>query len=598
MKKILIALWLLISTTTVLGADVCQWNICLDGSGNIYIQNNATIYSSLLDWTGSVATGAVSSWNIVTSTWSIWTGTIKNNTWVVATTWSNAVTTPVISTVFKNRNEELNAAILRWYTNELTMYDNITDYQANNLVLREQATKLFYQTALVVEYNWETYNDCTFTDITNVSNSLKDNIKNVCNLWWLMKGNKWIFAPTNNLSYAEAITVIARIAGIQNTTTQYARRTPYLTYVKNLGILKETNINESTMETKITRWELIVLLYRLSVVYENNGGNLSDIGHTTITTTPSVELPSDTNSSNSLVSIGAWVIDTPKFTTALLWMYHSNMTVYWKASDYDPFNILTREQAAKLLSIYNKEFNNNTGTISPVSCNYTDIKNSNLKDYIIDTCQKWIFKNNTIFNPSNAIIKSEFVTAILNMLHEKPWSGQTIPTKALELEIISKADLNTFDKPITRYEVALLLSNLHLQTEFINNLKDTAVTYNVIAPIEKDATVYPAWQQKVFIDINSIDSKEFNNGFISLFGKAYKITKKEVINYLPTSYSWYGEITDITNDNEIGSVSMAIGQKWGTKTLIEWFIAFPDTKEIFSIYPTTQIPYYMITKIK
>jgi hypothetical protein len=33
------------------------------------------------------------------------------------------------------------------------MYDNITDYQANNLVLREQAAKLFYQGALVVEYD-------------------------------------------------------------------------------------------------------------------------------------------------------------------------------------------------------------------------------------------------------------------------------------------------------------------------------------------------------------------------------------------------------------------------------------------------------------
>jgi hypothetical protein len=597
MKKLLIAIWILTSiVTSTFAADICQWNICIDVNGNIYIKNNETIYSSLLEWVGTgsfitswtINTGSVNSWTTITSTGTLWT-------WIVANTWTTA-TTP-ISTIFKTPNEELNAAILRWYTNDLTIYNNITDYQANNLLLREQAAKLFYQTALIVEYNWETYNDCTFSDITSVSESLKENIKNACNLWWLMKGNKWLFTPTNNLSYAEAITVIARIADIENTTTQYARRTPYLTYVKNLGILKGTNINESTMENKITRWELIVLLYRLSVVYENNGGNLSDIANTTITT-PSIELPSDTNSSNSLVSIGAWVIDTPKFTTALLWMYHSNMTVYWKASDYDPFNILTREQAAKLLSIYNKKFKNNTGTVTSVSCNYTDIKDSWLQDYIIDACQKWIFKNSSTFNPSNAIIKSEFVTAILNMLHEKPWSGQNIPAKALELEIISKADLNTFDKPITRYEVALLLSNLHLQTEFINNLKDIAVTYNVIAPIEKDTTVYPAWQQKVFIDINSIDSKEFNNGFINLFGKSYKITKKEIINYLPTSYSRYGEITDITNDNEIGNISMAIGQKWGTKILIEWFIVFPDIKEILSIYPTTQIPYYMITKIK
>jgi len=590
----------MISVSTIFAADICQWNICIDTNGNIYIKNNEAIYSSLLEGstsgsittgttTGSINTGTV----ISTGTFSTWS--TNTNTGTITTT---TINNPIIQTVFKNRNEELNAAILRWYTNDLTIYDNITDYQDNNLVLREQAAKLFYQSALVVEYDWDLYNDCTFTDITNVSSSLKENIKNVCNLGWLMKGNKWLFMPINNLSYAEAITVIARIAGIENITTQYARRTPYLSYVKNLWILKNTNISENTMENKITRWELIVLLYRLAIVYENNGGNLSDIGNKTVTTTPSVELPSDTNSSNSLVSIGAWVIDTPKFTTALLWMYHSDMTIYRQASDYDPFNILTREQAAKLLSLYNKKFNINTGSTTTISCFYTDIKDSWLKEYINDACQQWIFRNTTTFNPGNAIIKSEFVTAILNMLHEKPWTGQTIATKALELEIISKADLNTFDKPITRYEVALLLSNLHLQTEFINNLKDTAVTYNVIAPIEKDTTVYPAWQQKVFIDINSIDSKEFNNGFISLFGKAYKITKKEVINYLPTSYSRYGEITDITNDNEIGSISMAIGQKWGTKTLIEWFIAFPDTKEIYSIYPTTQIPYYMITKIK
>jgi hypothetical protein len=350
-----------------------------------------------------------------------------------------------------------------------------------------------------------------------------------------MKGNEGLFAPINNLTYAEAITVMARISGMKNTETTSARRTPYLEYIKRINILQGTNINESTMETKITRGELIVLLYRVAIKYQQSGGNLSSLGEE-----KSTVLPSDNNSSNSLVSIGAGVIDTPKFTTALLWMYHSDMTMYWKASDYDPFNITTRAQAAKLLSIYNKKFIPATGTTLE-TCIYMDIK--------------------TTFNPNYAIIKSDFVGAILNMVGEKPTTGETVASKALQLEIISKADLNTFDKPITRYEVALLLSNLHLKTAFINNLKDITTNYNVIAPIAKDATVYPEGQQKVFIDVHSIDSKEFNNGFINLFGKSYKIKKKEVINYLPTSYSRYGEISDITNDSQIGSISMAIGQK-------------------------------------
>ncbi len=297
-------------------------------------------------------------------------------------------------------------------------------------------------------------------------------------------------------------------------------------------------------------------------------------------------------------------MDTPRFTTALLRMYHTNMTIYRKASDYNPFNILTREQAAKFLSIYNKNFaEETTGINNSIVCKYTDVADSWLKEYIINTCEKWIFRNNSTFGPDNEIIKAEFVEAILNMLHEKPTvttgmtQSQALVRRALELEIISKADLNTFDKPITRYEVALMLSNLHLKNEFIKNLKDTSATYSVISPVEKDTTIYPVWQQKVFIDINSIDSKEFNNGFINIFGKSYKISKKEIITYFPTSYSRYGELSDINNDTDIWSISMAIGQKWWSKMLIEWFIAFPETKEIYSIYPTSQIPYYMITKI-
>ena len=596
MKKTLIILWLMLSTTSVFGADICQWNICIDPSGNIYIKNSETISSSLLSWTttgnitttGTIKTGSILS---IPLTGNIITGNI-NTTIVNTEDKKNSIPSPI----FKNPTEELNAAILRWYNNDLTIHNSIIDYKADNLVLREEAAKIFYKTALFTEYKDTNNSDCMFTDISDVSESLKGNIKNICELWWIMRWNKWIFSPKNTLSYAQTVTIIARISWIKDTSTSSARRTPYFNHVKKLWIIKNININESNMENKISRWELIILLYRLSNIYNNNWWNFNFMWESTAIS--DLELPSDTNSSNSLVSIGAGVVDTPKFTTALLWMYNADMTIFWKASDYDPFNVLTREQASKLLFIYNKKFNTNTGSISPISCNYTDIKGSSLQEYIIDACQKWIFKNTTTFNPNNAIIKSEFVTAILNMLQEKPITGQTVANKALELEIISKADLNTFDKPITRYEVALLLSSLHIKTQFINNLKDKGITYNVIAPIEKDTNIYPDWQQKVFIDINSIDSKEFNNWFINLFGNSYKITKKEIITYFPTSYSWYGEITDITNDNEIGSISMAISQKWWTKVLIEGFIAFPEKKEIYSIYPTVQIPYYMITRIK
>ena len=86
-----------------------------------------------------------------------------------------------------------------------------------------------------------------------------------------MKGNEGEFSPFRQLSYAEAITIIARLTNIRSTTSTSAWRTPYLEHVKKLGILKGMNMDESNMETKITRGQTIILLYRLSQVSQSNG---------------------------------------------------------------------------------------------------------------------------------------------------------------------------------------------------------------------------------------------------------------------------------------------------------------------------------------
>lgn len=348
-------------------------------------------------------------------------------------------------------------------------------------------------------------------------------------------------------------------------------------------------MDESNMEKKITRWETIILLYRLAEVAQSNGGDFSNIDSSTTTID---------NSNSSSVSIGAGIIDAPKFTTALLWMYHNELTIYWRASDFDPFNILTREQAAKILSIYDSKF---TKTTRKWTCSFSDTTNSSLQAYITDLCGKWVFNGNKLFRPTQSITKSEFVEALLLLIDPtiSSWATtQQIINKAIEHELITQTDTKTFDKPITRYEVALMLSDFHFRSAFIENLKSNTSSYNVISPANNDSTTYPAWQQKVFIDINSIDAKEFNNGYITIFGKSYKITKKEILHYFPTSYTWFGEISDVNNDTVIGNISMAIGQNWGTKILVEWFISLPDSQQIYTIYPTNQIPYYLITRIK
>lgn len=542
--------------------------------------NNNEVYQELIDGlSGTLFTWSTTTWG--TLSWSINTGNII--TWTV-------IPEPTYKPTGSNitGGNKLEEAILRWYNNGITMHTTIIDFNGDHAVLREDASKLFYQAARTLWYVGDEFTECTFSDIEAVSTSLKQNIVDICKAGWLMKWDKGDFFPLRKLNNAEAITMIARISGIKDTTTSSAWWTPYLDYVKKLWILSGTDIHEETMEKTITRWDIIILLHSLGKVYDKHYGDLSQ----------AINSPSNqpTGTSNSTVSVGAGIVDTPRFTNAILWMYNNDMTMFWKASDYDPYNVLTKEQAAKILSTYRKKFI--TDPKETVICNYTDIKGSNLKTYIEDVCNYSIFPNTTTFDPSYNITKVDFVRAILAMqwLLNPDSNTQTVIEKALEVEIISNSDLTTFDKPITRYEVAIMLHTLYLKNTFIKNLNDNSSVYYVISAA--DQSTGSTTEQKSFIDIASIDSKDFNNGYISIFNNVYKINKKETINYFPTSYSRYGTITDINTDNVIGTVTLAIGQKSGTKVVIEGYIILQNTAEIYTITPTNTIPYYTIKKIK
>ena len=106
-----------------------------------------------------------------------------------------------------------------------------------------------------------------------------------------------------------------------------------------------------------------------------------------------------------------------------------------------------------------------------------------------------------------------------------------------------------------------MLHTLYLKNTFIKNLNDNSSVYYVISAANQTTGTGVITEQKSFIDIASIDSKDFNNGYISIFNNVYKINKKETINYFPTSYSRYGTITDINTDEVIGTITLAIGQK-------------------------------------
>lgn len=75
-------------------------------------------------------------------------------------------------------------------------------------------------------------------------------------------------------------------------------------------------------------------------------------------------------------------------------MYEAQITRYNTQDTYGPFNLVTREQAAKMLAQFFTTYVQDPQRIDIGNCQFTDIANTDptLKPYILDACQFSIFK--------------------------------------------------------------------------------------------------------------------------------------------------------------------------------------------------------------
>jgi hypothetical protein len=108
------------------------------------------------------------------------------------------------------------------------------------------------------------------------------------------------------------------------------------------------------------------------------------------TTTPI----SPSTSASSQSQMGLSVLDDPVFGTALMWMYRSGITKFWKSSEYQPFGTITREQGAKFLAQFHRAVYITSGANNPLgsACTFTDTADSSYQEYIGYVCQYGILK--------------------------------------------------------------------------------------------------------------------------------------------------------------------------------------------------------------
>ena len=482
-----------------------------------------------------------------------------------------------------NWGTELDKAIYWMYQNGLTKYNTLPEYRPYDPLLREEASKIITQAYNILGYPTTTKsNQCDFSDKADFDPSLSWFIAKSCE-YWIFKGANWKFLARNALTKAEALTVLIRIFEWAMSNEELNPRwTIYFIKAKAIFLTKETNVN--ALNKPITREEIALLIYRFKTIVLNNQlksaaqGQLSNINQnptsriqkslsgSTVTgaQTPSNELASllsgNTNTPASTLSI----LNSPEVSEAMFWMRETGITNATNISTFNPFDSLTREQAAKMVVQYAKSQNIPALSGSDF-CSFTDLTKSDptLQSSIKEACQLGLMQGNgKLFNPKQTMKKAEFIALLIrisekNRLDEKTnprWSNYFI--KAKELGIINNEDYLSFEAPLTRYEAGLLLYRFYVKQKIIKNLNTSQLKNQLISTVKSlDEKTYA-----IGIDTNLLKNQYFQEGYVELMWQRYllKKTSMSVFDIWEESFVRYWDLFSISNENKIGSLTLIV----------------------------------------
>ncbi len=537
----------------------------------------------------------------VTNSGSTTSGSVTNSddgTWSI-TTWTTNSTTEVVSTT---TGTEFEQALAWMYANGLTKYDNETDYRPEDGLLREEAAKIIWQAFTVLGYTQETKNtSCTFSDANEIDPTLRSFVTNTCKrgiFKWTTDGT---FLPRQELTRPQTMALLVRIfeGKISN-----EKRTPrwWDYYVKSQAMGLTTLNNESAFDSQITRREMAIYIRRLRNIVKNETlklmllAQLSDLTSTTTDTSDIVETLSWLTNSLS-------ISNDPELIEAIKWMNDNGLTSYSDVTSYKPFEILNREQAAKILVEFAKVFNF-WGITNTAACGFNDEDqtDTSLITYIQQVCQLGIMQgSNWAFSPKTTISKAQFITAMIRLFEGKKLDESSSPrwTKYFEtaenMGIVSPSDSITFDNVITRYEVALSLYRFKVKYQITQNLNNGTIDNQIISSVPGSITTgtnnLP--QSNVYVDMNLLNNGNFNIGYIEILGNRYKVVKSSTKEYFTNNFARYGDIFTLDTETKVGTINFIVS----SLSLIEGTIRIGST--IFNVTPLNATnAYYKLHQTK
>jgi len=220
-----------------------------------------------------------------------------------------------------------------------------------------------------------------------------------------MKGNNGKFMPTQKLTRPESMTILVRMfEGKSSFENQNPRWADYYIKGKALGL---TTLQNSAFDKEISRYEIALYIYRfqnvvndasLKATAQEKIQNLGLTGNTTsVSTGTTQESSSELAQKFSAIANSISVENDPELQEAIRWMNDNGISSYSTIAEYKPFEILLREQSAKIFDIFAKVFSFSQDkiiTTLPTSCQFKDISkaDTSLITHIENICKMEILQ--------------------------------------------------------------------------------------------------------------------------------------------------------------------------------------------------------------
>ncbi len=197
---------------------------------------------------------------------------------------------------------------------------------------------------------------------------------------------------------------------------------------------------------------------------------------------------------NSIGGVKASIND-PEFDAALSWMHDNGLTKYNNQNDFMPYATLTREQFAKFAAAYGLT-NLCLEVDSGADCAFSDIPaDPTLGNYVTLACQLGLVKGSDgKYFPTAAVKKSEVLTVMSRAISAA--DGEDAPSESMTpwwkghfdamktLGVTKETDVYAVDRPVTRYEVALMLYRSRVEDSTCSDVDLSQLLEDLFGPTD------------------------------------------------------------------------------------------------------------------